>query len=131
MTDSMIAAEAVGPVGDGDLAGLVETVARLRAALCVAAPSPAFAASLGEQAVAVLPVPEAAASERLRRVIGRLLAERGFRRDFFAAPESTLEGAGILLSSAEMAALRRMEADGLQEWMADLDERISKSGLPW
>jgi RNA polymerase sigma factor (sigma-70 family) len=39
--------------------------------------------------------------------------------------------AGIQLSSAEMAALKRMEPDDLKEWMADLDERISKSGLTW
>jgi hypothetical protein len=131
ITDSMVAGEPVGPVRDGALAGLVETVARMREALGVAAPSPALAASLREQAVSALPAPSIAASERLRHVIGRLVAEKGFRGDFFAAPETTLAQAGIQLSSAEMAALMRLQADGLQEWMADLDERISKAGLPW
>ena len=54
MTDSMIAAEAVGPVGDGDSAGLVETVARLRGALCVGPPPAILSARLEEEALAAL-----------------------------------------------------------------------------
>ena len=68
-------------------------------------------------------------SEGLREVINHLLRDNDFRRSFLASPEATLQRAGIQLSSAEMAALKRMEPDDLKEWMADLDERISKFGL--
>ena len=48
------------------------------------------------------------------------------------------EGLGVIWDSEHKSALveaaqrgERMEPDDLKEWMADLDERISKSGLPW
>ena len=127
-TDRLVVGEPVGPVEE-ELEGLVEMVAQLRTAVVSAPPSPEFAALLRERAVAELPTPQATVSERLQEIIGRLLGEEGFRRDFFAAPEGALRRAGIQLSAAEMAALKGMEPDELKEWMADLDERISKSGL--
>jgi hypothetical protein len=132
VTDSLVAGEAGAPPEDGELAGLAETVARLRAALGAAPPSPIFAARLRDQALAAFSAPQAHVSEGFRAVIRRLLGEEGFRRDFFAAPETTLQRAGIQLTSAEVAAFKRMEAGDLQEWAADLEERISKSsGWPW
>lgn len=130
ITDHLVAGEPVGPVKEGELAALVETVVKLRAATATAPPSE-FAARLREQALAALPAPRTTISERWREVIGRLLRDKDFRRDFLASPEAALQRAGIQLSSAEMAALKRMEPGDLKEWMADLDERISKSGLPW
>jgi hypothetical protein len=131
ITDHLVAGEPVGAVEEGEMAALVETVAKLRAAMVTAQPSAEFAARLCEQALAALPAPETAISERLREVINRLLRDQDFRQGFLASPEAALQRAGIQLSSAEMAALKKMEPDDLKEWMADLDERISKSGLPW
>jgi hypothetical protein len=104
---------------------------RSRTAIVTAPPSPEFATRLREQALATLPAPQAVISERLREVINRLLRDDDFRQGFLISPETALQRAGIQLSSAEMAALKKMEPDDLKEWMADLDERISKSGLPW
>jgi hypothetical protein len=132
MTDSLLAGQPAGSPGEGGVPALAQTVARLRAALCAEPPSPAFVSRLRDEALAAFPAQQAPISERLREVIRRLLGDEGFRRDFVVAPETTLQRAGIELSSAEMAALKRMEPDDLQEWAADLDERISKSsGLPW
>jgi hypothetical protein len=131
ITDHLVADEPVGPVEEGELATLVETVAKLRATITTAPPSPEFAVRLREQALAALPAPPIAISERLREVINRLLRDEDFRRGFLISPETALRQAGLQLSSAEMAALKRMEPDDLKEWMADLDERVSKSGLPW
>jgi hypothetical protein len=131
MTDSLMAGEPVGLAEAGELPALGETVARLRTVLCVGPPSLEFATRLRERALAALAAPGVVISERLREVIARLVGEEAFRRDFLVAPETTLRRAGVQLSSVEMAALKRMEPDDLREWMADLDERISKSGLPW
>jgi hypothetical protein len=130
ITDHLVAGESVGLVEEGELEALVETVIKLRAAIATP-PSPEFAARLREQALAALPAPQVAVSERLREVIGRLLRDEDFRRGFLASPEAALQRAGVQLTAAEMAALKKMEPDDLKEWMADLDERISKSGLPW
>jgi hypothetical protein len=131
MTDALMAGEPVGLVEDGELPALGETVARLRTVLCVGPPSPEFATRLRERALAVLAAPAVVISERLREVIARLVEDEAFRRDFLIAPETALRRAGVQLSSVEMAALKKMEPDALREWMADLDERVSKSGLPW
>ena len=131
ITDHLVAGEPVGPVEEGEMAALVETVAKLRTAIVTAQPSPEFAARLREQVLAALPASQVTVSERWREVIGRFLEDEDFRRGFLASPEAALQRAGIQLSSAEMAALKKMEPDDLKEWMADLDERISKSGLPW
>lgn len=131
ITDHLVVGEPEGPVEEGELAALVETVVRLRSVIATAPPSAEFAARLREQALAALPTPQMAISERLREVINRLLRDQDFRQGFLASPEAALQRAGIQLSSAEMAALKKMEPDDLKEWMADLDERISKSGLPW
>jgi hypothetical protein len=131
ITDRLAVGEPVGPVEEGEQAALVETVVKLRAAIATAPPSPEFAARLREQALAALPAPQVTISERLREIIGRFLKDEDFRRGFLASPEAALRQAGVQLSNAEMAALKKMEPDDLKEWMADLDERISKSGLPW
>jgi hypothetical protein len=128
ITGRLIAGEPAGRVED-EMRGLVEMVAKLRAAVAGVPLSPDFAARLRERALAELPVPQASISERLQEVIARLLGEEEFRQGFFASPEAALRRAGIQLSAAEMAALKAMEPEDLKEWMADLDERISKSGL--
>lgn len=131
ITDHLLAGEPVGPVEKEELAALAETVVKLRATITTAPPSPEFTARLREQALAALPAPPTTISEGLREVINHLLRDNDFRRSFLASPEATLQRAGIQLSSAEMAALKRMGPDDLKEWMADLDERISKFGLSW
>ena len=129
ITDHLLAGQPVGPVEKEELAALAETVVKLRATITTAPPSPEFTARLREQALAALPAPPKTISEGLRAVINHLLRDNDFRRSFLASPEAALQRAGIQLSSAEMAALKRMEPDDLKEWMADLDERISKFGL--
>jgi hypothetical protein len=111
------------------MAGLHETVIQLREVMVAPPPSAAFAARVEAQALAELPAPGQAAGGGLQEVIARLLGEEGFRKGFFAAPEDTLRQAGIQLTAAEMAALKEMEPEDLDDWFTDLDERISKSRL--
>ena len=125
LTDRLFAGEEVDADKLGDLA---EAVQRLQAA-SQATPDPAFAVRLRNLAMAALPKKKETLSERLQEVINRLIGDEEFRTSFFASPEATLQRAGFQLSPAEIAALKEMEPENLEEWLTDLDERISKSGL--
>jgi hypothetical protein len=125
LTDRLLAGESLDPQ---ELEGLGGTVQRLRKS-SQQSPDPAFATRLRNLAMAALPKPAPSVSERLQAVISKLLGDEDFRTSFFASPEATLQRAGFQLSPAEIAALKEMEPENLQEWMTDLDERISKSGL--
>lgn len=130
ITDLLAAGNEIGTIKDKELRDLVETVVKLQTATRSPAPSPSFAARLRKQALDELPAAKATISERLHEVIARLLGEEDFRNSFFASPEPTLQRAGFQLSAAEIAALKEMEPDNMKEWFSELDERISKSGLP-
>ena len=112
----------------GELGDLAKTVQKLQAA-SQATPDPAFAIRLRNLSMAALPKKKETVSERLQDVINRLIGDEEFRTNFFASPETTLQRAGFQLSPAEIAALKEMEPENLEEWLTDLDERISKSGL--
>lgn len=128
LTDRILAGEDLSLAEAGKLGAAAETIQRLKAA-ATAEPDPAFAIRARNLAVAALPKPKETVSERLQAVISRLIGDEEFRRNFFAAPENTLQRAGFQLSPAEIAALKEMEPENLEEWLSDLDERISKSGL--
>jgi len=131
LTDRIFASEQIdaATLGDADQAGdLANTVQKLKTA-SQATPDSAFAIRLRNLAMAALPRKKETVSERLNEVISRLVGDEDFRNNFFASPETTLQRAGYQLSPAEIAALKEMEPENLQEWMTDLDERISKSGL--
>ena len=93
-------------------------------------PSPEFAQKLRKMVLNKLPSKKSELSERVQKVLAKILGEEDFRRDFFSAPEKTLLNAGFQLSPAEIAALKEMTAEDQQKWSSELDERISKSGLP-
>ncbi len=128
LTDRLLAGEQIDPAEAEKLAPLLETVANLNAN-AEAEPSPGLATRIRNLAMAELPGPKATISERLQEVIKRLIGDEDFRTNFFTAPESTLQQAGFQLTPAEIAALKEMEPENLENWMSDLDERISKSGL--
>ncbi|MBL7162394.1 MAG: Franean1_4349 family RiPP [Anaerolineales bacterium] len=134
LTDRIFAGEQIdgatlGDAGDADQAGdLANTVQKLKTT-SQTTPDSAFAIRLRNLAMAALPQKKETVSERLNEVISRLVGDEDFRNNFFASPETTLQRAGYQLSPAEIAALKEMEPENLQEWMTDLDERISKSGL--
>ncbi len=128
LTDRILAGEDISPEELKDFGVEATTLQRLQAAANVE-PDPAFAIRTRNLALAALPRRKETVSERLQAVIHRLMGDETFRTDFFAAPESTLQQAGFQLSPAEIAALKEMEPENLEEWMSDLDERISKSGL--
>jgi hypothetical protein len=128
LTDRLLAGEAIDPAEVGDLAPLLKTMSKLNAN-AQAEPSPGLATRIRNLAMADLPGPKATISERLQEVIKRLIGDEDFRTNFFTAPESTLQQAGFQLTPAEIAALKEMEPENLENWMSDLDERISKSGL--
>ncbi len=128
LTDRLFEGEEVNVEKLDQLGDLAETVQRLHAA-SQATPDPAFAIRLRNLAMAALPKKKETLSERLQEVINRLIGDEEFRTSFFASPEATLQRAGFQLSPAEIAALKEMEPENLEEWLTDLDERISKSGL--
>lgn len=93
-------------------------------------PSPQFAKNLRKMVLNELPVQKPELSERVQKVLAKLLGEEDFRKNFFLSPEDTLFKAGFQLTTAEIAALIEMTSEDQKEWFSDLDERISKSGLP-
>ena len=128
LTDRLLEGGRVDPVEAGELAPLLQTVARLEK-IAQTEPSPGLADRLLNLVMAELPDPSVSVSDRLQKVIARLIGDEVFRKNFFVAPESTLQQAGFQLTPAEIAALKEMEPENLESWMTDLDERISKSGL--
>ena len=128
LTDRLLAGEQIDPAEAGKLAPLLQTVAKLDAT-AQTEPSPGLATRIRNLAMAELSGPKATISDRIQEVIKRLIGDEDFRTNFFAAPESTLQQAGFQLTPAEIAALKEMEPENLENWMTDLDERISKSGL--
>ncbi|MBC8509275.1 MAG: hypothetical protein H8D34_30860 [Chloroflexi bacterium] len=125
LTDRVFDGEQIDASELGNLGG---TVQKLKAA-SQATPEPNFAIRLRNLALAALPKKKESVSERLQEVIARLVGDEDFRNNFFASPETTLQRAGFQLSPAEIAALKEMEPENMEEWLTDLDERISKSGL--
>jgi len=128
LTDRIFEGEKIDATDTGEVGNLGETVQKLKAA-SQATPDPAFAIRQRNLAMAALPKKKETVSQRLQEVIARLVGDEEFRNNFFASPESTLQRAGFQLSPAEIAALKEMEPENLEEWLTDLDERISKSGL--
>ncbi|MCJ7624763.1 MAG: Os1348 family NHLP clan protein [Anaerolineaceae bacterium] len=130
-TDRLTGGKRVKPIENAALRELADTVIKIHAIAVNAVPSPEFSASLRRQVLAELPepTPQPTFSERFKDVVARLLGEADFRDSFFASPEAALRRAGIRLSPVEIAALKEMEPENMQEWFSDLDERISKSGL--
>jgi hypothetical protein len=128
LTDRILAGENVDPNDFQELDALGKTLLKLHKMTHKAPPS-AFTKRTRNLASAELPKPAPSVSKRLQEVISKLLGDEAFRNSFFASPEATLQRAGYQLSPAEVAALKEMEPEDLEEWMTDLDERISKSGL--
>jgi len=93
-------------------------------------PSPEFSKKLRTLVLNELQSPKAELNEKIQKVLTKLLGEETFRNNFFLAPEETLLKAGFQLSQAEIAALIELTASDQMNWFTDLDERISKTGLP-
>lgn len=128
LTDRIFEGEQIEVENLGDLKDLAKTVQKMQT-VSQAEPDQAFAIRLRNLSMAALPKKKETVSERLQEVISRLIGDDEFRTNFFASPEATLQRAGFQLSPAEIAALKEMEPENLEEWLTDLDERISKSGL--
>lgn len=128
LTDRIYEGEEINVENLGELGDLAKTVQKLQTA-SQAEPDPNFAIRLRNLVTAALPKKKETVSDRLQEVISRLIGDEDFRTNFFASPETTLQRAGFQLSPAEIAALKEMEPENLEEWLTDLDERISKSGL--
>jgi putative modified peptide len=62
------------------------------------------------------------------KVAEKLISDEDFRRAFFEDPEAALAQAGLELSEEETAALKKVNQKCIDHFLADLDERLSKSG---
>jgi hypothetical protein len=68
----------------------------------------------------------------VERVIGRLVTDEAFRRQFAADPHSTLSlvaDSGVELNDCELRALASIDPEALGRFTAVIDPRIQKSDL--
>jgi hypothetical protein len=63
--------------------------------------------------------------EAVQAVIGKAVTESEFRELLFANPDEALEG--YELTEEEMGALKAIDAETMESFAGDLDERISKA----
>jgi hypothetical protein len=63
--------------------------------------------------------------EAVQAVIGKAVTESEFRELLFANPDEALEG--YELTEEEMAALKAIDAETMESFAGDLDERISRA----
>jgi putative modified peptide len=64
------------------------------------------------------------------RVAEKLISDEGFRKSFFEDPEAALAGAGLELSEKELATLKKVDQKCVDHFLADVEERLSKTGTP-
>jgi hypothetical protein len=62
--------------------------------------------------------------EAVQAVIGKAVTESEFRELLFANPDEALEG--YELTEEEVAALKAIDAETMESFAGDLDERISR-----
>ena len=68
----------------------------------------------------------------VERIVGRLVTDEDFRREFRADPERVVHGLsdrGIELTRAEVAALVTLDPRALDRFADDLDPRLQKASL--
>lgn len=68
----------------------------------------------------------------VERVIGRLVTDEAFRRQFAADPRATLHGmiaAGVELNDCEQWALATIDREALGRFADAIDPRLQKSDL--
>ena len=63
------------------------------------------------------------------RVAEKLISDEGFRKGFFEDPEAALATAGLELSAEELAALKKVDQKCVDLFLADVDERLSKTNV--
>jgi putative modified peptide len=62
------------------------------------------------------------------KVAEKLISDEGFRKSFFEDPEATLAQAGLELSEEELATLKKVDQKCVDSFLADVEERLSKTG---
>ena len=130
ITELLEAGEPLDEKGAAEMQDLADALKKIRKVTRAnPAPSRAFANRLRQKVLSELRMPQPTVSQQMKEVIARLIKDAEFRNSFFTSPEAVLNRAGFQLSPAEIAALKSMEPEDLNEWFSDLDDRISKSGL--
>lgn len=64
--------------------------------------------------------------EKIQRIIGMAVTSENFRKSFFNDMVTACRSAGFFLNPKEMAALRNLKEDAIEEFSNSLDERITK-----
>ncbi|MFC1715782.1 Os1348 family NHLP clan protein [Candidatus Poribacteria bacterium] len=65
-------------------------------------------------------------SEKIQQIIGMAVSREDFRRSFFQDIAAACRGIGLSLTPTEMAALRTLREDLVDDFANSLDERITK-----
>jgi adenosine deaminase len=120
---------------DEDVRALFETVLAISSAIKRKEPSERFRANLliaaqerfQQQQQADIPQQQEAISmEKLHRIIGMAVTKEDFRKSLFVDVVAACHKAGFELTPGEIAALKSLKEDAVEEFANSLDERITK-----
>lgn len=130
-TDHLLDGDVEYTIPEGIMYDLAEIVERLRKAITGKQPSKEFSSELRDKTLRIFDASTEEASEGFKGLIQRLLQDEAFRKQFVSSPGDYLKQIADQLSPAEMAALQALSPEDIKKWATDLDERISRIGLPW
>ena len=108
----------------GDASSLFDTVRTISSVIQPKQPSKEFSARLSQAMRDRFQ--ERMASEKIRRIIDKAVTDEAFQKSFFRDMASACRSIGLSLTPQEMAALRELKEDDVEEFANSLDERISK-----
>lgn len=66
-------------------------------------------------------------SKVLQEIIGRAVCDEVFRKSLFLKPEETCLEEGYKIAAYELAALKNIDAESLEKFAGNLDERLTKT----
>ena len=108
----------------GDASSLFDTVLTISSVIQAKQPPKEFSARLSQ--VVRARFQEQIAAEKIRRIIDKATSDETFRKSFFRDMVAACGSIGLSLTPQEMAALRELKEDSVEEFANSLDERISK-----
>ena len=108
----------------GDASSLFDTILTISSVIQPKQPPKEFAARLSQ--VVRTRFQEQIAAEKIRRIIDKATSDETFRKSFFRDMVAACGSIGLSLTPQEMAALRELKEDSVEEFANSLDERISK-----
>lgn len=107
-----------------EVASLLETVRTISSVIQPEQPSEDFAAKVSHAVQDRFQ--EQISTEKIQRIIGMAVTVEGFRKSLFHDVVAACRSVGFNLTPKEIAALRNLREDAVEEFANSLDERITK-----